>query len=71
MRTAACLTLTRTNREAGHSGANDLAAILALLGAGADPNVKNNAGQTAIDVVKTATANREAIIAILRRETGR
>ena len=29
---------------------------LPLLGAGADPNVRNNAGQTAIDVAKTATA---------------
>ena len=47
-----------------------IASIAALLGAGADPNEKNNTGQTAIDVAKTSTANREAIIAILRRETG-
>ena len=45
-------------------------ATAALLGAGADPNEKNNTGQTAIDVAMTSTANREAIIAILRRETG-
>ena len=46
-------------------------ATAALLGAGADPNVKNNAGQTTIDVAKMALANRDAIIAILHRETGR
>lgn len=46
-------------------------ATAALLGAGADPDVRNNTGQTAIDLAKTAMANREAIIAILRRKTGR
>ena len=43
-------------------------ATAALLGAGADPNMKNNAGQTAIDLAETATSSRESIIAILRRE---
>ena len=46
-------------------------ATAALLGAGADPNMKNNAGQTAIDLAETATSSRESIIAILRRENGR